>query len=86
VSPLEAASIVMLAEEVRELLATLSPREERILRRRFGIGEKHERTLAEVGKDFQVTRERVRQIEVQVLRRLRHSVRARRLLGLIEWG
>jgi RNA polymerase primary sigma factor len=68
-----------LSEQTRRVLATLSPREEKVLRMRFGIGEISEHTLEEVGKDFEVTRERVRQIEEKALRKLRHPARSGRL-------
>ena len=61
-----------LAEQTRKVLATLTPREEKVLRMRFGIGEKSDHTLEEVGQDFEVTRERIRQIEAKALRKLRH--------------
>jgi len=70
-----------LAEQTRKVLATLTPREEKILRMRFGIGEKSEHTLEEVGNDFSVTRERIRQIEAKALRKLRHPSR-RKALGV----
>jgi RNA polymerase primary sigma factor len=72
-----------LAEHTRKVLATLTPREEKILRMRFGIGEKSEHTLEQVGSDFSVTRERIRQIEAKALQKLRHSFRGRTLKSLI---
>jgi RNA polymerase primary sigma factor len=72
-----------LAEHTRKVLATLTPREEKILRMRFGIGEKSEHTLEQVGDDFSVTRERIRQIEAKALQKLRHSFRGRTLKSLI---
>ncbi|MAO82339.1 MAG: RNA polymerase sigma factor RpoD [Myxococcales bacterium] len=66
-----------LAASVRRVLATLTPREEKVLRMRFGIGEKSDHTLEEVGQDFHVTRERIRQIEAKALRKLRHATRAK---------
>jgi RNA polymerase primary sigma factor len=72
-----------LAEHTRKVLATLTPREEKILRMRFGIGEKSEHTLEQVGNDFSVTRERIRQIEAKALNKLRHSFRGRTLKSLI---
>jgi RNA polymerase primary sigma factor len=68
-----------LAEQTRKVLATLTPREEKVLRMRFGIGEKSEHTLEEVGQDFAVTRERIRQIEAKALRKLRHPSRSKSL-------
>ena len=67
---------VNLAEQTRKVLATLTPREEKVLRMRFGIGEKSDHTLEEVGQDFEVTRERIRQIEAKALRKLRHPSRS----------
>jgi len=82
--PSEAAVNLNLAEQTRKVLATLTPREEKVLRMRFGIGEKADHTLEEVGQDFAVTRERIRQIEAKALRKLRHPTRSRRLKGFIE--
>ncbi len=79
ISPSDAAMAMSLAEQTRRVLDTLSPREERVLRMRFGIGEKSEYTLEEVGQDFAVTRERIRQIEEKALRKLRHPSRAEKL-------
>jgi len=73
-----------LAEQTRKVLATLTPREERVLRMRFGIGERSDHTLEEVGQDFDVTRERIRQIEAKALRKLRHPSRAKRLKAFME--
>jgi len=73
-----------LAEQTRKVLATLTPREERVLRMRFGIGERSDHTLEEVGQDFEVTRERIRQIEAKALRKLRHPSRSKRLRSFIE--
>jgi len=77
VSPSDAAVYTSLEEQTRKVLATLTPREEQILRMRFGIGEKSDYTLEEVGQRFAVTRERIRQIEAKALRKLRHPSRAR---------
>src|SRR5205085_937871 len=71
-SPADAVINMNLAEQTRKVLATLTPREEKVLRMRFGIGEKSDHTLEEVGQDFEVTRERIRQIEAKALRKLRH--------------
>jgi len=73
-----------LAEQTRKVLATLTPREEKVLRMRFGIGEKADHTLEEVGQDFAVTRERIRQIEAKALRKLRHPTRSRKLKNFID--
>ncbi len=69
---------------MREVLKTLTPREEKVLKMRFGIDVSSEHTLEEVGKDFSVTRERIRQIEVKALRKLRHPSRAKRLKNFFE--
>ncbi len=82
--PSDAAVNLNLAEQTRKVLATLTPREEKVLRMRFGIGEKADHTLEEVGQDFAVTRERIRQIEAKALRKLRHPTRSRKLKGFIE--
>ena len=84
VSPSEAVIGMNLAEQTRRVLATLTPREEKVLRMRFGIGEKSDHTLEEVGQDFEVTRERIRQIEAKALRKLRHPSRAKRLKAFVE--
>ena len=82
--PSEAAVSFNLAEQTRKVLATLTPREEKVLRMRFGIGEKADHTLEEVGQDFTVTRERIRQIEAKALRKLRHPTRSRKLKSFID--
>ena len=79
ISPADAAMALSLEEQTRKVLATLTPREEQILRLRFGIGEKSDYTLEEVGQRFQVTRERIRQIEAKALRKLRNPSRAKSL-------
>ncbi len=84
VSPLEAVIKGNLSDQTAKVLATLTPREERVLRMRFGIGEKSDHTLEEVGQDFAVTRERIRQIEAKALRKLRHPSRAKRLKSFME--
>ena len=84
VSPREAVIHANLAEQTREVLATLAPREARVLRMRFGIGERSNRTLEEVGQDFDVTRERIRQIEAKALRKLRHPSRSRVLKPFLD--
>ncbi len=83
-SPSEAAINLNLSEQTRRVLATLTPREEKVLRMRFGIGEKSDHTLEEVGNDFEVTRERIRQIEAKALRKLRHPTRSRKLKYFME--
>ncbi len=80
-SPSEAAVTTNLAEQMKKVLSTLTPREERIVRMRFGIGEKTDHTLEEVGRDYQVTRERIRQIEAKALGKLRKSSRFSQLRG-----
>jgi RNA polymerase primary sigma factor len=84
VNPADAVIQSRLAEHTRQLLSTLAPREARVLRMRFGIGEQSNRTLEEVGQDFDVTRERIRQIEAKALRKLRHPSRSRSLKGFLE--
>ena len=79
ISPQDAVMSVTLSEQTRSVLSTLTPREEKVLRMRFGIGEKSDHTLEEVGQDFFVTRERIRQIEAKALRKLRHPSRAKLL-------
>jgi RNA polymerase primary sigma factor len=82
--PADAVIQSSLAEHTREILDTLAPREARVLRMRFGIGEHSNCTLEEVGQDFDVTRERIRQIEAKALRKLRHPSRSRSLKGYLE--
>jgi RNA polymerase primary sigma factor len=84
VSPQEAVINVNLSEQTRKVLSSLTPREEKVLRMRFGIGEKYDHTLEEVGQDFDVTRERIRQIEAKALRKLRHPSRAKKLKSFLE--
>ncbi|HXJ21392.1 MAG TPA: RNA polymerase sigma factor RpoD [Polyangia bacterium] len=84
ISPADAVISMNLAEQTRKVLATLTPREEKVLRMRFGIGEKSDHTLEEVGQDFEVTRERIRQIEAKALRKLRHPSRSKRLKSFME--
>ena len=83
-SPAEAVANSDLKERVREVLKTLAPREEKVLKMRFGIDVASEHTLEEVGKDFSVTRERIRQIEVKALRKLRHPSRSKKLQSFFE--
>ena len=84
VSPQEAVISMNLSETTRKVLESLTPREEKVLRMRFGIGEKYDHTLEEVGQDFDVTRERIRQIEAKALRKLRHPSRSRKLKSFLE--
>jgi RNA polymerase primary sigma factor len=83
VSPADAAVYTSLEEQTRKVLATLTPREEQILRMRFGIGEKSDYTLEEVGQRFAVTRERIRQIEAKALRKLRHPSRVKSIEAFV---
>jgi len=85
ISPAEAVVCFNLSEQTRKVLKTLTPREEKVLRMRFGIGEKSDHTLEEVGQDFAVTRERIRQIEAKALRKLRHPSRSKQLKSFIEF-
>ena len=84
ISPADAVINMNLSEQTRRVLKTLTPREEKVLRMRFGIGEKSDHTLEEVGQDFEVTRERIRQIEAKALRKLRHPSRSKQLKSFIE--
>jgi RNA polymerase primary sigma factor len=84
INPQDAVISSNLSEQTRKVLSTLTPREEKVLRMRFGIGEKYDHTLEEVGQDFDVTRERIRQIEAKALRKLRHPSRAKKLKSFIE--
>ena len=83
-TPSDAVSSLNLMEQTKKVLATLTPREEQVLRMRFGIGEKSDHTLEEVGHEFAVTRERIRQIEAKALRKLRHPSRSKRLKSFME--
>jgi RNA polymerase primary sigma factor len=84
VSPAENVINLNLKEQTDALLKTLTPREERVIKMRFGIGDGSEHTLEEVGQSFQVTRERIRQIEAKALRKLRHPSRSRKLRAFLE--
>lgn len=84
ISPADAVTSITLSEQTRSVLSTLTPREEKVLRMRFGIGEKSDHTLEEVGQDFFVTRERIRQIEAKALRKLRHPSRSKLLKAYID--
>ena len=83
-APSDVASHTMLKEQLAEVLSTLTPREEKVLRRRFGLEDGRSRTLEEVGKEFNVTRERIRQIEAKALRKLRHPSRSKKLKDFLE--
>jgi len=84
INPSEAIVNLNLAEQTRRVLSTLTPREEKVLRMRFGIGEESDHTLEEVGQDFNVTRERIRQIEAKALRKLRHPSRSNKLKTFVD--
>jgi RNA polymerase primary sigma factor len=83
VNPAEAAIESSLRDETRSALSALTPREQKILRMRFGIGEKSEHTLEEVGREFKVTRERIRQIEAKAIAKLRHPASAGQLKSFV---
>ena len=83
-APAEAASYALLREQLNEVLHTLSPREEHVLKLRFGLDDGRTRTLEEVGKEFNITRERIRQIEAKALRKLRHPSRSKRLKDYLD--
>jgi RNA polymerase primary sigma factor len=84
IQPLDGASKQMLKDQINEALSTLTVKEHRILELRFGLEDGRERTLEEVGLEFRVTRERVRQIEAKALRKLRHPSRSRKLRDFLE--
>ena len=84
VSPSDAVINMNLCDQTRRVLKSLTPREEKVLRMRFGIGEKSDHTLEEVGQDFEVTRERIRQIEAKALRKLRHPSRSKQLKSFVD--
>lgn len=83
-APADAASMSLLKEQLGEVLQTLTPREEKVLSLRFGLEDGHPRTLEEVGKEFNVTRERIRQIEAKALRKLRHPSRSKKLKDFLD--
>ncbi len=85
INPMDSVTHKNLSEQTQGVLSTLTPREEKVLRLRFGIGEKADHTLEEVGKDFDVTRERIRQIEAKALRKLRHPIRNKKLKSFVEY-
>ena len=82
--PADAASYQLLKEHIDDVLSTLNPRERRVLQLRFGLDDGRSRTLEEVGREFGVTRERIRQIEAKALRKLRHPSRSRKLKDYLE--
>jgi RNA polymerase primary sigma factor len=84
ISPIEAVLVSNLRDQTRKVLKSLTPREEQVLRMRFGVGDGSEHTLEEVGRSFNVTRERIRQIESKALRKLRHPSRAKKLKPFME--
>lgn len=83
-APAEAAAFTLLKEQLMDVLDTLTPREEKVLRLRFGLDDGRARTLEEVGREFQVTRERIRQIEAKALRKLRHPSRSKKLRDFLD--
>ena len=83
-APADAASNILLKESLDDVLKTLTPREEKVLRLRFGLEDGRTRTLEEVGKEFNVTRERIRQIEAKALRKLRHPSRSKKLRDFLN--
>ena len=83
-APADAASHTLLREQLNDVLETLTPREAKVLKLRFGLEDGRSRTLEEVGKEFDVTRERIRQIEAKALRKLRHPSRAKKLKDLLD--
>ena len=83
-APAEAAAYTLLQEQLKEVLNTLTDREKKVLRLRFGLDDGRARTLEEVGREFKVTRERIRQIEAKALRKLRHPSRSKKLKDFIE--
>ena len=83
-APAEAASLTLLKEQLNEVLSTLTDREEKVLRLRFGLEDGRSRTLEEVGREFNVTRERIRQIEAKALRKLRHPSRSKKVKDFLD--
>jgi RNA polymerase primary sigma factor len=83
-APAEAASFSLMKEQLLDVLDTLTPREEKVLRLRFGLDDGRQRTLEEVGREFNVTRERIRQIEAKALRKLRHPSRSKKLKDYLD--
>ncbi|MBQ8404851.1 MAG: sigma-70 family RNA polymerase sigma factor, partial [Clostridia bacterium] len=83
-APADAASYTLLREQLNEVLHTLTPREEQVLKLRFGLEDGRTRTLEEVGQQFNITRERIRQIEAKALRKLRHPSRSKKLKDYLD--
>jgi RNA polymerase primary sigma factor len=83
-NPSDMTAIVLLKEKIKDVLETLTDRERQVLEQRFGLVDGYSRTLEEVGRQFQVTRERIRQIEAKALRKMRHPTRIRQLEGFLE--
>ncbi len=83
-APADAASMSLLKEQLADVLKTLTPREEKVLSLRFGLEDGNPKTLEEVGKEFNVTRERIRQIEAKALRKLRHPSRSKKLKDFLD--
>ena len=83
-APADAAAFTMLKEQLVDVLSTLTDREQKVLKLRYGLGDGRARTLEEVGKEFDVTRERIRQIEAKALRKLRHPTRSKKLKDYLE--
>jgi RNA polymerase primary sigma factor len=83
-APADAASYTLLREQLCEVLHTLTPREEQVLKLRFGLEDGRQRTLEEVGQQFNITRERIRQIEAKALRKLRHPSRSKKLKDYLD--
>ena len=83
-APAEAVAVTLLKEQLMDVLNSLTPREAKVLRLRYGLDDGKARTLEEVGKEFNVTRERIRQIEAKALRKLRHPSRSKRLKDFLE--
>ena len=83
-SPSEVTSFSLLRDKLTDVLSSLNERERKVLEMRFGLGDGYSRTLEEVGRQFQVTRERIRQIEAKALRKMRHPTRIRQLQGFLE--
>lgn len=83
-APAEAASLILLKEQLNDVLATLTDREAKVLKLRFGLEDGRSRTLEEVGKEFDVTRERIRQIEAKALRKLRHPSRSKKVKDFLD--